>query len=234
MAVPAVLKCAACASNLRAQDFEPTRGLATCSYCGALMTFATPSAADERTPSRPEVPLPPKVRVTKTERGIELTRRWFSPVVVFLLFFCVAWDGFLVFWYSMAFVEGAPWIMVLFPVLHVAVGAALTYSTLAGLLNSTRISIGRRELEVRHGPIPWRGNRTLGRDRIEQLYCKRVSRRGKHGVTHSYEVWVALRDGTSSKLASDGLDEQQALFLEQRIEAALGLPDRPMAGELER
>jgi hypothetical protein len=39
--------------------------------------------------------------------------RWFTPSVIFLVFFCIAWDSFLIFWYSMAFnSKHVPWIAV--------------------------------------------------------------------------------------------------------------------------
>lgn len=239
MSTPSPLRCPSCASNLKAQDIDTARGLITCSYCGALMNLAaspsTPGAPSGPafTP-RPEVPLPPRIRIAKTERGIELSWRWSTPVLFFLIPFTIVWDAFLVFWYSMAGSSGAPWILVLFPMAHVAVGVGLTYFVIASLLNTTRITVAPRALEVRHGPIPWRGNAVFERSHVEQLFCKRKEKRGKHGPYMTYELWLSLRGPRAVRLVSNGLEEEQVLYLEQRIESALGLADRSMAGELPR
>lgn len=83
--------------------------------------------------------------------------RWFRWIAVFLVFFCIAWDGFLVTWYTVGLTSGAPLIALVFPILHVAVGVGMTYYTLALLVNRTRIAIEGGRLRVRHGPLPWRG-----------------------------------------------------------------------------
>jgi len=233
MSTPSPLRCPSCASNLKAQDIDTVRGHITCSYCGALMNLAVPTAAPTFTP-RPEVPLPPRIRIAKTERGIELNWRWFTPVLFFLIPFTIVWDAFLVFWHSMDGSSGAPWIMVLFPMAHVAVGVGLTYFVIASLLNTTRITVAPRAVEVRHGPIPWRGNAVFERSQVEQLFCKRKEKHGEHGPHVTYELWLALRGPRAVKLVANGLEEEQVLYLEQRIESALGLADRPMAGELPR
>jgi hypothetical protein len=45
---------------------------------------------------------------------------------------------------------------------------------------------------------------------------------------------VIPHDGTSIKLLGTSLTEDQALFIEQRIEKALGMTDREVASELSR
>jgi hypothetical protein len=235
MNAPVLLKCPACGSTLAAKDLDPDRGLAKCAHCGALMSIAAPVAGAGGFRARPEVPLPPALQTTELPDGFEIRRRWFTPAVLFLVFFCVMWDGFLLFWYGIAFRTGAPLIMSLFPLLHVAVGVGLTYSTVATILNTTRVRLTWNALTISHAPVPWPGNRIIGREQIGQLYCRRhVSRNKEGGSTSQYEVWMSDTKGKSRKLLGAGLDEQQALFLEQRIERALGIADRPMAGEIER
>lgn len=102
-----------------------------------------------------------------------IRRTWFRPMFIFLLFFAIAWDGFLVFWYSMALFEKNAgefqWVAMLFPICHVAVGIGITYYTIAGFLNRSEISISQHGLQIRHRPIPWRGNRELRRDEIHEI-----------------------------------------------------------------
>jgi hypothetical protein len=177
--------------------------------------------------------MPPGIVWEQTPDGLSVVRRWFSPTVFFLIPFCIAWDAFLVFWYSMAFKTGAPWIAKVFPVAHVAVGIGLTYFVFVLLFNRTRIRADRRQLSIRSGPV-WPGTVEIPSSSIDQLYCKQRVSQGRNGPSVSHELWASLRDGTSRKLLANGLSDDQALYLEQRIEHALGITDRPMPGELPR
>jgi hypothetical protein len=166
-----------------------------------------------------------------------ITRRWFSAKTVFLLFFCIFWDGFLVMWYSLATRgHGTPIFAFLFPLLHVGAGAYLTWQALCGLINRTRIEVHLRELRIKHGPLPWPGNRRLPVSSLKQLFSEeRVSRSGnRNSTTRRYHLNAVLRDGRKVTLL-DNLDEaDQALYLEQEIERRLGIVDAPVAGELPR
>ncbi len=235
MASPTALKCPSCGSFFRSEDFDTSKGLLTCSFCKALMTLGAPAGASASADRvREEVPLPPALAVRKTREGLELRHRWFRPVHVFMALFCVGWNAILVFWYSMAFQNGAPTIMTLFPLLHVAVGVGMTYWTIAGLFNTTTLRVERRALVVRHAPLPWGGPGAIESGRIEQLYVKSVKHRGKHGVSFTYEVWVVLRDKRGIALVKGLSEPDVALYIEQQIERALGLEDRRVRGEFER
>lgn len=178
--------------------------------------------------------MPPGLTCETSGLNVVITRKWFTPVALFLLFFCIAWDGFLVFWYGIAFSMDAPWIMKVFPIVHVAVGVGLTYSTLTMFLNRTIIQAGQGWLSIEHGPLPWLGGGQWEAASFDQLYCKERVSHGKNGTQVNYEVHASMRDQTSRKLLGNGLSEDQALFIEQRIEQALGIADREMPGELRR
>jgi hypothetical protein len=127
------LVCPSCGGKVRV---TPNTRSYICDYCGNehLLTLSDKEAV-EKPLERPEIPQPESITYEQDGRVLKIRRRWFSLKYVPLAFFCVAWDAFLVFWYAMALGEkGAPWIMVVFPIAHVAVGLGLTYSTLAGFL----------------------------------------------------------------------------------------------------
>jgi hypothetical protein len=147
-----------------------------------------------------------------------------------LAFFCAAWDSFLIFWYTMAFTTEAPWIMVVFPVAHLAVGVALTYTVLAGFLNRTRIELSASAMSISHWPLPWWGNRTIAPLELAQLYCEyRIPNTGQA----TYLLSAVLHDGRKVKLLSTQ-SEDEAMFLEQTIEEFYKIADRPVAGERRR
>jgi len=150
-----------------------------------------------------------------------------------MVLFCIFWDGFLVNWYRMSLGRGAPLSMILFPLIHVTAGVVLTYSTVAHLFNATIITATRRALSIRHGPVPWIGNREIQASDIEQLYCGEKVSRGRNGTSASYELCALMRDGGKVKLLSGLGEREEALFIEQRVEEQLGIADARVAGELQ-
>ena len=180
--------------------------------------------------------VPPGLRVTREGGGLAIQRRWFAPQFLGMLFFAIAWDSFLVFWYAIAFSGEAgdgSWIMILFPVAHVAVGVSLTYSVLAGLLNTTRITVRSGRIQVRHGPVPWRGNLERYTSELEQLYVVRRHTRTKkpHGMSGMFDVMALGSDQTAFHLVRGLPNLQMARYIEKAIEQRLGIEDRPVSDE---
>lgn len=224
------------------------RLFAKCAACNVVFGFEGELAGEggaqgrggaRRRRERPQAAQPRGLAIEDWGGELRITRRWFSPKFLFLVFFCIFWDGFLVFWYSTAFGFGAgntPFglVFIFFPLIHVAVGAGLTYYTICGFVNRTAIAVSSGSLAVRHGPLPWPGGRDLSTADLKQLYCQQRIRRGQRGSTWiSYDLNALLSDGKKVKLVS-GLDEpEMALFLEAKIEEHLGIEDRPVAGEFQ-
>lgn len=180
-------------------------------------------------------PQPDAVTETRDENGLTLSYRWFSWIHLFLLMFCFVWDGFLFAWYSKALARGAAAsdMVIWFPMLHVAVGIGLSYYTLAGLLNRTRIVVFGGELTVRHGPVPWLGNFTVSTADFLQLYREETiytSSRG--GRSASYHLSAVTQGNRKLRLVSNVPEADIALYLEQTIEEVLGLKDSKVAGEM--
>lgn len=177
-----------------------------------------------------------KLEVYEDRNALAITLKWFTPIAIFLLFFTIVWDGFLVFWYSLAFSGEAPWIMGLFPVVHVAVGVYLTYYTLCLLFNKTFIDIAGNYLTVVHKPIPWwRGNRKVPVNAISQLYVVEKKSSGKNGTTYTYELRAKMYDQNDIEiLALDGASAEDVQRIEGHLEKFLGINDEPVKGEYGR
>jgi hypothetical protein len=163
---------------------------------------------------------------------LRIARRWFSWQYVVLLVFCIIWDGCVVFWYKVSLTaSGVPLLAVVIPLVHVAVGLGLTYTVVAGFLNRTVISVSPERLTVRHGPLPWFGNRDLPSREIEQLYCERRVTETDDGQVVRFELAASLHDGRKVRLLK-GLDAaNQAQYIEQEVERWLGIVDQPVDGE---
>jgi hypothetical protein len=232
------LFCPDCGAAVPAGDMNLSTSTAKCRQCNSVFTF-DPSGAEHRSATRPAagaapVPQPRGLRVVDDGARWSATWRWFTPGHLFLLFFCIAWDAFLIFWYSIAFSTHAPWIMVVFPVAHLAVGVGLSYATLAGFLNTTRVEVSPADdtITVHHGPLPWAGNRTLAASEVQQLYCERTFTQSKNSApTPRFQLSAVLRDGSKLPLLKGFGEPDKAMYLEQQIERMLHLANQPVAGE---
>lgn len=225
-----------------------------CDYCGteslvqlSYQQMQAPSAVPERQEEviRPKTPIPSTVRTERDENGSRIIQRWYSAKYIFMAFFCVIWDSFLCFWYSMVLggfgisgiggggIGGPPLIFALFPMLHVAVGVYLTYSTLAGFLNSTTVELTHDTLATYYHPLPWPGEKKIPTSEIKQLYCKEVRKTGKHGsVSCTYNLYAVTQDDRQVQLLS-GLDTPDlAHYFEQQIETWLRIKDQRVVGEV--
>jgi len=226
--------CPSCRVPVAAEDIALDTGLAKCRTCNNVFRFDNaPELAAPAVRPRQNVGRPRSVVTSEVDGGLTVKYRWFSPKYLFLAFFCVFWDGFLVFWYSLALPSGNP-IMILFPLLHVAAGIALTYTTLAGFLNTTTLRIDPWRLRVTHHPLPWGKPVDLEVGDVHQLFCDEKITRGRNGPSYTYNLNALLRDGSRRKVIS-GLDTAELpVFLEQHAEAWMGIRDEPVVGELPR
>ena len=234
------LECPSCGGKTQ---FSPQSDTFVCQYCGNEHIFNLPTRnrrrgnEDEKV-SRTLAMLaqPREVRVQKNGQTLSLSWRWFRWPIVFLIFFCIAWDSFLCFWYSMALstdLGGMNLIMIIFPIAHVAVGVGLSYYTLASLFNRTTVRLDRKRFSVQHDPVPWPGEVKVPVGELEQLYCKEKVNRSSDGDSRSYKLCAVLKNGRQIDLVSNLESPDIAAFLEQKIENWLGIADRPVVGEME-
>jgi len=206
-----------------------------CQFCGTSLTVPRTPATARRGDSdsgqpKPLVPIPEKLRVQELGRDLRISWRWFQPAILFLVPFCIAWNSFLVGWYSIAAGSNGPpgafkIIFVLFPIGHVAVGLGLLYVCLVGILNRTTIDVTRGTIRVSHGPLPGKRGRTLSIDDVDQLYVKR------NGDAKSYSLVAQLDSRHKIKLLPKQNDATVARAVEQLIESHLGIDDRTVPGE---
>jgi hypothetical protein len=180
------------------------------------------------------LPVPERLEVEETPREIMIKYRWFQPVAYFLVFFCLLWDGFLVFFYSTMFADNdTPTFAVLFPLLHVAVGIGLTWYTLALFVNKTHILITKHELSIQHKPLPmffFKKNVRLDRAEVQQVYIKEVESRGKNRVSYSYDLLYLDKDSRSKKILNES-DSEIAMYIRRKIEKYFGIEPKPIEGE---
>jgi hypothetical protein len=224
------LSCPECATPFDASDVDLSTGLARCRPCNRVH-----DARPALTPRKSAAVLSRPLAVTEESRGgaFTLTYQWYTHTVWFMLFFCIVWDSFLVVWYSAALAsvgspDGPDLMRFIFPIAHVAVGVGLTYSTIATFFNTSTFTVDRGRFVVQHGPVPWFGNVDLPASHVRQLYVVESAVRRNRQRTWKL---LALAPAAGRELLTGLPDLHTAQYMEARLEAALGVEDRPVAGE---
>lgn len=208
-------------------------GALVCEHCGRGLP------REPGTGPRPAEPRSDKYQIEETGFETRIWWRWWSPLYIGVAIFAIAWNAFLFGWYAMA--AGMPsefgvmrYVMLIFPLAHVAVGAGMAYTALCGFLNRTVIAVGDGLLTVRHTPLPFAGQVSIPVSDVEQLYVVQTLHQGENTISQRYNL-RALLTGNQSQDVLKGLDNpSDALFLEQTLERVLRITDRPVAGELPR
>lgn len=164
---------------------------------------------------------------TPDRRRLTLSWRWFRFTDVVLLGFSLFWNGVLILWYSIAFTTDAPWITLVVPIAHVAIGVAIFLRAVAGLLNRTQVVVGERTLAAWAAPIWWWPGRVeVPIDRVEQLFVRRRERGAGRRRTVTYTVCVVV-DGVAVDLVRSVPTYDAARYLERAVEAHLSIEDDP-------
>lgn len=171
------------------------------------------------TPSLPTIP--EGLNLIPAADGFVIRRVWLTWKVLPLALFAAFWDSFLFFWYSNALsAPHPPLMMVLFPLVHVAVGVGLTYFVLASLLNRTDVTVLPGKVRVHTGPAPWAGNKEVGAQEITALIVR--ERTGNKG-SRTFNVMYVDPARKERKLVSSLAESDQAEFIAQVARQVLRL-----------
>jgi len=237
------LSCRACAAPLSANALDRRLAIITCSNCGSIFDLArrkdreTALPVPKERPERAPVAMPDSFTVERIGKRMTVRIRWFKLTELMLIPFAIAWNAFLVGWYSAALGGDGPsggfgLVFILFPIGHVAVGVGVAYRALANLLNRTIVKVTPVQLSVNHLPLPWWPIRSVPVREIEQLYVTRKVARGKNGTSVNFELRAVTRQHAAMLLLGGLSSLDQALWLEQELEDVLDIRDRPVAGEI--
>jgi hypothetical protein len=93
-----IVSCPTCRQRIPADDVNVQLAIAKCAACNVVFEFADQVGRD-RAPIRDRgtVPMPKGIRVEELGSDLTISWRWWRWSALFLLFFCIIWDGFLVF-----------------------------------------------------------------------------------------------------------------------------------------
>jgi hypothetical protein len=164
----------------------------------------------------------------KARPRIVVERRWFTPAHLATAVFCVVWDGFAAFFcLTPPPTADPPLLLRAFPPLWVCLGLVITYGAVSVFVNRTRIVVDDGVLSIVQGPLPWPGNRRVAVEDLRQLFCEMVVGRG----SRTYRLNALLTSGASTPLLVRLRDPDAALYLEELLEARLGIAHERVPGE---
>jgi hypothetical protein len=172
-------------------------------------------------------PIPEKIDVIQEGPATIIRRKWLSYTVIPLLIFCIVWDSFLFFWYTMALGgKDTPLFAILFPLGHVSVGIALTYYVIAMFLNKTDITIAPDHVSVVSYPLPWGFRKIVKREDIMAVRVKHSANYAKNQNAHpTYGIRYTDRSNREKSLMRGGLNDDQAEFVVHHLRQTLRLPE---------
>jgi len=188
--------------------------------------------ADDGSAPPVRVPQPRRVRVSRDGEKLVLEVRWFRLLHMALLAAAVLGSVFLqLFYQAPSFRTAAEQLPSWYPFVQIAAFVVAAYGGVAGLVNRTRVTVGGGVLEVKPGPLPWWGAKRVPTSDIAQVHCIESSAGSRAGGT-TFAVVAITPQGRNLPLLGPVAERGVALFLEQEIETALGIPDRKVPGEL--
>lgn len=231
--------CPKCMREIATENVNMQHMAAKCDYCKEIFSFAGNFPDSQwNQPDRHESPPPPKpswLNVEQYGNRLVMSYKWPAAHLFLLIPFTIAWNGFLVGWYALAInLPGImKFIMMIFPIAHLAAGIFMLHQCLTGLFNRTTVTVDGNMISIRNGPIPSGGNCSIPVRDIEQLFCRGKTRTDSDGDSHSsYSLHALLRDGLRRDLLSGQTDRDMVLYMEWMIENHLNIENRPVAGEL--
>jgi hypothetical protein len=165
----------------------------------------------------------PQLTVTEQTDNLLIVYRWFASWSVWsvvlgtgILFYAFFIDETVseYTWRLLENPQQRPWVWTglagLWLVVH--------YVPLAHLLNRTTIRLRHGILTVRHGPLPWPGNRTLPWSSVKQVYVKKRRFPQRNAWTHgSHQLWATRADGPDVCLAGGFTDNELPQFIRTKL-----------------
>ncbi len=226
------LTCPNCGAPIPPERINVLEMAAACPDCAHVFRFA--SSLPEMVPQvpKPELPiaLPDRFQVQRELSTLYLAVPWRAVRSKwFITMFAILWNLFLTPFILTAISGNTQ--VALFISLHFAVAVALTVYVLALWINSTKIRVDNKGIDVRHTPvpIPFTPNHFIPAQDIAQFYVEEyVPSRTNGRPDITFALRVKTISGKDLRLVPGFTDASGALYLEQEIEKFLKIEDQPI------
>jgi len=178
---------------------------------------------------------PRGIQIKEIDGVLHITRKWFSLMFIFLLIFTVLWNSIFIYYIFIDSPRGTgenP--TKIMPFFQFALGLALLYYNITGLLNKTTITLSSTSLSVKHSPLPWPGKMKIARSEIEQLFVEKNIRKTKSSVIILFDLNIITKTDSRIRLLKNLSDKDQALYIENILEDKLNIKDRVVPEEVDK
>ena len=226
------LYCPKCATVLPSKQINIQNMVAQCDICHKIFNFAD-QVEPQAKGKAALIPQPRRLTYKNDGDSLEISWRWANSTLVFLIIFTLFWNGIVFGGFGGIFAEdnSGPG---LFMLPHTLIGLYMIFYCLLSLVNKTKIKVDLHRIQVRHGPIPWFGNKRFDRDEILQFYSKQSAKKSNKGkITINNELHVILRKGTQVRLLGGLPSSEYPIFIEDALESFWGIEDTSVKGEFQ-
>ncbi len=174
------------------------------------------------------VPIPENTIIETQEDHITIKIPWYKHIAWFLLFFAIFWDGVMFIALS-----SAPAGVILFMMLHLGVGIAITWYMICLFLNQTSVIINRDGFSITTSPLffPGFGDVTVHREDFTQIYVKEKVRNNRRSTSVTFTLSLLDKEGRTRSLPFSCDDPEQALFIKDKIETYMDIKRMEVEGE---
>lgn len=231
-----LLHCPHCKTLIKADDINIDKLVAKCAKCDHVFSFGhAPRALIGY--SRPDMLIPSGLEVLKLQNELDIQVDWYRAIprssFTFTLVFTLMWNLILLP-FVVASIATGTYSILAFTSAHLAVGLIFLYRMFSVFLNTTHVNVSRRYLELKTTPLPtpFRRDRKIPTDSIEQLYVtKYVESRTNGNPNYAYSLYAILKDGEKIRLAK-GMNLETQKYLEYEIESFLGIKNEEVKDEV--
>lgn len=173
-------------------------------------------------------PIPEGLDLIQEPGKTIIRKKWFSPLVWFLILFAIIWNGFLCFflqgWFSGIVGsfgnKGATGgdiifeiILLLFPLGHVVVGLGLIYVIPCMFLNVTDIIIHPEQIKITTHPLPWIGNKTLSSSEFVDFAVRKRISQNDNSTSITYSIVYVTPQNREKTLTSGFRSETHVQYI---------------------
>ena len=173
------------------------------------------------------IPIPPTVHLSEHAGMLGISYRPPRAKYIILVLFALLWCSFVA-----AFTLEAPWFFLFFLFPFWVAGPGFLYYALVHLINTKRVHVSSQGIASVTGPLPWFGGAAVKRDDVAQLWVKRDKLKGKGETTYTFAVHARTQAGTDLQLVGGLEQQEEAAFIERKVEHYLGIDNEDVSGEV--
>jgi hypothetical protein len=183
-----------------------------------LALLSDPLASEGIQVAGEPLPVPTNVVCDKQADRVTLSRRWFSWTSVLMAPICILFDSAVIGTCALTARGDLALLALILLLPGILLALWISYYALARFVNRTVVTLTTGGLSIRHGPLPWPGNRSFPIHHVKEFCCeKRTSRDYAGQVSESYTLSAVLEDGRRVDLLRKIGSPAAAHILEQQV-----------------